>query len=330
MKILVRVPNWLGDVVMSTAFIAAVKQLYPDSTIDIIIKSELKGIASLIPGIDQIIPFSKKEFNGLSGVFRFGKALRPQKYDIFFSLPDSISSAVMGWATGAKTRVGFGKEGGFFLLTKIAKKPKNAHRVDEYISLLEQFTGKAIDNRQVKSNTDPNLPKNNLVLVNFNSEAESRRMPLGTGINLINKLTSTFKDANFAFIGAPKEADYVNQLIINSEHASRLQNYAGKTNLAELANLMAASTVLLTTDSGPAHLANSVGIPVIALFGAGNEFNTGPYNKNNLTILRANQLDCEPCVRNTCKLYGTPKCMELLDEFQIIGALKDYLNTTEV
>jgi heptosyltransferase-2 len=53
MKILVRLPNWLGDVVMSTAFVGAVKQLYPDAQVDVIIKKELSAIASLIPGINQ-------------------------------------------------------------------------------------------------------------------------------------------------------------------------------------------------------------------------------------------------------------------------------------
>src|SRR5207253_1862329 len=104
-----------------------------------------------------------------------------------------------------------------------------------------------------------------------------------------------------------------------------IENYAGKTNLVGLANLMAESKVVLTTDSGPAHLANSVGTPTIALFGAGDEHNTAPYNKGNLTVIRAGRLECEPCVTNTCLLYGMPKCMKLLDELQIINAVSLYL-----
>jgi len=326
MKILIRLPNWLGDVVMSTAFVAAVRQHYPDAVVDVIVKKELSSIADLIPGLNKVYPFSKKEFSGLSGVYRFGKSLKPEKYDIFFSLPDSVSAAVMGWATGAKKRVGYGKEGGFFLLTKIGKKPKNVHRVDEYISLLEQFTGATSTNNQPR--LQPNMPveQNGLVLINFNSEAESRRMPLGKGINMINLLTGVFQQATFAFIGSPKDADHIDQFMVNAENKHQLKNYAGKTDLVGLTNLMAGAKVLLTTDSGPAHLANSVGIPVIALFGAGNEHNTAPYNKHNLSVFRAGKLDCEPCVRNTCELYGIPKCMKLLDEVEIINALSLYLD----
>jgi lipopolysaccharide heptosyltransferase II len=325
MKILIRLPNWLGDVVMSTAFVAAVQQLYPGSEIDVIIKKELSGIAGLIPGLNHIHSFSKQEYPGLNGVFRFGKTLRPEKYDLFFCLPDSLSSAVMGWATGAKQRIGFGKEGRFFLLSKSYKKPANIHRTDEYISLLEQFTGKTISERKVRLEVKDTEPQENTILVNFNSEAVSRRMPVDKGRHLVNTLTNSFKTNRFILVGSPKEKEYVDELLNGAENRERLENNAGKTNLKELCALMASAKAVLTTDSGPAHLANALGIPTIVLFGAGNELNTAPYNKEFLTVLRAGKLDCEPCVRNTCKLYGIPKCMELLDELEIINSLRKYL-----
>lgn len=326
MKILVRLPNWLGDVVMSTAFITAVKELYPESSIDIIIKKELSGIAALIPGLKAIHSFSKAEYKGLSGVYKFGKQLRTEKYDLFFNLPNSLSSAVMAFATRAKKRVGFGKEGGFFLLTKSFKKPADVHRVDEYVSLLEQFTGKTISKKQVSlSVKPPSQINNNRVLINFNSEAESRRMPVDKAKIIINRLTGTFKNATFTFIGAPKESSFIETIIAGVDNTDRIENMAGKTSLAGLTELMAGSALMLTTDSGPAHLANGVGLPVIVLFGAGNEHNTAPYNKQNLTVLRYGKLECEPCVKNTCELYGIPKCMELLDELLIINTMSVYL-----
>jgi len=325
MKILIRLPNWLGDVVMSTAFINAVRQLYFDARIDVIIKKELSSIASLIQGIDTIHSFSKHDNPGLGGVYRFGKSLRAENYDLFFTLPDSLSAAVMGKATGAKKRVGFSKEGGFFLLTKVCRRPKNAHRVDEYLSILEQFTGKTINQKEVKLQPQPQK-KADLILLNFNSEAESRRMPLDKGKELLQLLTETFIDHQFGLIGGSKDSVYVEELLQGAANLDRISNYCGKTTLATLANLMAGAKVLLSTDSGPAHLANSVGLPVVALFGAGNEHNTAPYNTDNVTIIRAGQLACEPCVRNVCKLYGIPKCMQLLDDARIINALSVYLN----
>ena len=327
LKILIRLPNWLGDVVMSTAFVSAVKQLYPDAQVDVIIKKDLANIAALIPGINKVHPFSKQEHSGLSGVYHFGKALSRLEYDVFFNLPHSLSSAILAWACGAKKRVGFKKEGGFFLMTNSYKKPVNVHRVNEYISLLENFTGKTVTNKQIKLNTGQYLIfKYNTLIVNFNSEATSRRMPLNKGRSIINALTEAFKEVTFAFVGSPKESAFIDDLIAGLNHSNRLQNHAGKTDLVGLAKLMAGSKAVLTTDSGPAHLANSVGVPTVVLFGAGNENNTAPYNKKDLSVIRYGQLACEPCVRNTCKLYGIPKCMEMLDEIKIINALSLYLN----
>ncbi len=325
MKILVRLPNWLGDVVMSTAFVNAVRQIYPDAQLDVIIKKELSSIAPFIPGLHHVYPFSKQEHNGLSGVYRFGKKLRSEKYDLFFCLPDSLSSAVMGWATGAKKRLGFGKEGRFFLMTNSYKKPTSLHRTDEYISLLEQFTGKKINELVVKLEVKEETPKTDLVVINFNSEAVSRRMPVDSGKHLINTLTHSFKTTKFALVGSPKEKEYIDAFLSGAENTERLENYAGKTSLDGLCKLMASAKAVLTTDSGPAHLANSLGVPTIVLFGAGNELNTAPYNKQHLNTIRAGKLECEPCVRNTCKLYGIPKCMQLIDEMEVINALDFYL-----
>jgi lipopolysaccharide heptosyltransferase II len=325
MKILIRLPNWLGDVVMSTAFIAAVKDLYPDATIDVIVKKELAGIASLINGINKVYPFSKQENKGLAGVYRFGKSLRAEKYDLFFNLPASLSSLALAWATRAKQRVGYGKEGGFFMLTKSYKQPLALHRVDEYVYLIEQFSHTTITNRQVKLNALPQQTNSTRILINFNSEASSRRMPVDKGRAIMDLLTNAFTHVTFTFIGSPKEAEFADEIIAGVNNSGRLENLAGKTDLAGLASLMAASAAVLTTDSGPAHLANSVGAPTVVLFGAGNEHNTAPYNKQNLTVLRAGKLSCEPCVKNTCRLYGIPKCLQLLDELQIINALSVYL-----
>jgi ADP-heptose:LPS heptosyltransferase len=294
--------------------------------VDVLIKKELHSIASLITGVTIIYPFSKQEYKGLKGAYIFGKKLRDEKYDLFFNLPASLSSLVMGWATHAKKRVGFAGEGGFFLLTNAYKKPLNVHRVDEYLYLVEQYTGKAIGERQVKLNTNPQGQRDNKrVLVNFNSEAISRRMPVDKAKTIINLLTNTFTGTMFTLIGSVKEAAFVDQVIDGAENTDRIENLAGKTDLVRLINLMGSSAAILTTDSGPAHMANSVGTPTIVLFGAGNEHNTAPYNKQNLTVIRYGKLSCEPCVKNTCKLYGVPKCMQMIGEMQIIDALGAYI-----
>jgi ADP-heptose:LPS heptosyltransferase len=231
----------------------------------------------------------------------------------------------MGWATSAKKRIGFNKEGRFFLLTNNYKKPGKLHRTDEYLNLLEQFSKRVIIERTVCLKLDPPTKDKNIVVVNFNSEATSRKMPLIKGKQIVDSLLSNFPDTVWAFVGSGKEKEHIDSILANLGNNESIINYAGKTGLQELCELFLSAKAVLTTDSGPAHLANGLGTPTIVLFGAGDEFNTAPYNKQKLTVLRAGQLDCEPCVRNTCKLYGIPKCMELIDQTQIISALRNYL-----
>ncbi|MGV8878419.1 MAG: lipopolysaccharide heptosyltransferase II [Sphingobacteriaceae bacterium] len=328
MKILLRLPNWLGDLVMSTAFVTAVQQHYPGAEIHAIVKKELMEIVQLMPAIHTIHPFSKREFKGLQGILRFGKLMRKENFNLFFSLPDSFSSALIGWATSSKKRIGFRKEGRAFLMTNTYDKPKNLHRVDEYMTLLERYTGKTVGHPSVQLKPEGLVQKSkDFILINFNSEADSRRMPLEKGQILLSKIIAALPNTTFGFIGTPKESTFVNEIIQGIPQSARLLNYSGSTSLNELVDLMANATLVLTTDSGPAHLANSIGTPVIVLFGAGDERNTAPYNKQNLHIIRSGKLSCEPCIKNTCVLYGVPKCMELLDEEKILEQI--YLYRTD-
>lgn len=323
MKILVRLPNWLGDVVMSTAFVKALAANYPNAEIHLIIKKELAGIGELISTPHQLHLFSKKEFKGAFGAYKFGKQLQKFNFDLFFSLPNSFSAALMGFATKAKIRVGFGGDARFFLLTKTFAQPKQQHRVLDYISLLEQFTQKKLDDVAVSLTAEKIDLEKKLILINFNSEAVSRRMPLEKGKSILASLLHNFPNANFGLIGSPKEREFV-QSFINFFPDQSFTNYAGKTDFKTLVNLMASASFMLSTDSGPAHVANSTYTPLLVLFGAGNENNTAPFNKKKLHTLRLGKLSCEPCVKNIC-IYGLPKCLEELDNHKIVETAKTYV-----
>jgi heptosyltransferase II len=328
-NILIRLPNWLGDMVMSTAFVQAVQQQYPGAAIDVIAKKGIDFLLDYFPKHNQRFIFNKEDYKGLSGAFKFGKQLRQQKqYELFFCLPDSLSSAVMAYGTGAKKRVGFTKELRSVLLTHPCKKKKNLHRVEEYIDLLQQFL-KTGHTTPAVTLTAPLAKRNNAVIVNINSEADSRRLPKEKAVSIINTLRKKIT-GEIILVGSPKEKEFVDAVYDLLDDKNNISNKAGTTNLPELINLLASCPVMLTTDSGPAHLANALGTHTVVLFGAGNENNTAPYNKGNRSIIRLGKLACEPCVNNTCKLYGVPKCLTMLDENiiaqELIAALKNKAN----
>ena len=324
MKILVRLPNWLGDMVMSIPFIENLHKEYPQSAISVIVKRGLEPLLQYFPPINEKFIFSKPDHPGLSGVFKFGKNIRRQNsFDLFFSLPDSFSSALMGWASRTSERIGYSNEGRSILLTKAFKKNKEIHRVLQYLDLLQQFTRKQPVTSDLKVSNLPAASRKEYILVNVNSEAISRRIPKQKAVSIISHLRERVTKP-IIMIGGPNDVGYSNEVIEALPNTNSVINKAGAITLGELPLLMYDAAVMLSTDSGPAHLANAIGIPLVVLFGAGNEKSTAPFNEYNRTIIRLGQLPCEPCVKNTC-IYGLPKCLELLDENRISDAVLNYL-----
>ncbi len=94
-------------------------------------------------------------------------------------------------------------------------------------------------------------------------------------------------------------------------------NIGGETSLPELAEIYKSAACVITTDSGPMHLAAAAGTPVVALFGPTNPARTGPYGSGH-TIIRAD-LPCSPCLLKKCP---TKQCMEDITPEQVFEEAK--------
>ena len=323
-NILIRLPNWLGDMVMATSFVEAVKNYYPNAAIDLISKKGIDFLLDYFPAHAERIVFSKDEFEGLKGAVAFGLKIRKQKkYDLFFCLPDSLSAATMGAAVNAKKSIGFKKNVRFFLLTNIYRKNKKLHRVEEYIDLLSRFVKNKIEVPPVILNLAGNHLSNTLV-ININSEASSRRLPKEKAISIINMIRKNI-DNEIVLVGSPGEAAFVSEVYESLSNKNNIVNLAGQTSLPQLVNLFANSKAVLSTDSGPAHVSNALGKKTLVLFGAGDEHNTAPYNKSFCTVIRLGKLVCEPCVNNHCAVYGIPECLLQLNEDLILKEIQKIL-----
>jgi heptosyltransferase-2 len=321
MKILVRLPNWLGDMVMAVAFINELYRQHPDAEISVIAKKGIHELLSFFPPIKHGFFFSKEEYKGLSGLMRFGKEIRKKEnFDRFFCLPDSFSSALMASATGSKEIIGYKKELRGFLLTHSYAKPKGLHRVEEYLMLLQLFTQKETGEPNVRF--QHYFQKQDHIVVNINSEASSRRLTVTKAVEQLNALRES-TGRKLILIGAAKEKPFVDEVYEKLETKNNIDNTAGRTNLTSLVELLASAQAMLTTDSGPAHLANALGTHTVVLFGAGNEGNTAPFNSEDRTIIRLNKLSCEPCQKNVCVRYKIPQCLQQLDTDMITTKVND-------
>jgi lipopolysaccharide heptosyltransferase II len=323
MKILVRLPNWLGDMVMSVGLMHQLPHFFPGAEVSVIAKKGIHGLLDYFPATRHQFVFSKEDYEGVKGLWRFGREVkRQQKFDLFISLPDSFSSALMGYATGTKERVGYKNEGRNLLLTSSYTKAKKLHRVEEYVQLGELASAK--ERREINVRLQHSFSKSDHLVININSEASSRRLPPAKAVEIINAVRNHFEN-DIVLIGGPGERVWVEDIYRQLANRERIEVAAGKTSLNGLVEMLATARLMLTTDSGPAHLANALGTETVVLFGAGNENNTAPYQKEKVKVLRLGKLSCEPCTKNVCIQFGTPQCLELLETATIIAAMKQKL-----
>lgn len=334
MRVLLRLPNWLGDLVMSIGFLRSLGHLYPQAKIEVIINKELAELVPYFPHISRVHPFDRAAHRSLGRTYRYGRKLRKSgTYTHYFTLPSSFSAAWMGYATGAKVRVGFRAEGRQFLLTHAYALPKGLHRSEEYVYLLRRYFGSAVPDLDLSLRLA--RPKNALlpqaalrIGLNFNSAQTSKTLPKTLALSYIDRLVEQYPAAHFFLLGSPKQRSY-NAAFLEARPLlrKRLHNYAGKTTLLQLGQLLTELNMLISTDSGSAHLANSLRCPLLVLMGPGDEKNTGPYIRQHLIELRAPGIPCAPCVKTYCK-WGEPRCLLAISATEVIRAADQLLKTT--
>ena len=109
-KILIRMPNWLGDLMMATAFCQAVLERFPEATVDLIVRKGFEGLP--LPHRGTLLPFDRE----LTKAGDFGAELANQGYQRIYVLPPSFSSAWMAWRSRIPERIGYSGDGRRWLL----------------------------------------------------------------------------------------------------------------------------------------------------------------------------------------------------------------------
>ncbi len=329
LKILVKLPVKLGDTIMAAYFLRAVKDFYPTCQLDVIMSKGLTDLRDFMPYIDHVHEFSKKEYPGPIGNYKFGRMIhKKDKYDLFFCLPFSFSSALAGFFSGSKIRIGYNSEHRRFLFTKSINRPIGFHIIEEFNFLLGSYTGKKVEFQKLKfqPNIEPSfkLSDNKKLILNIKSGPPSRSIPIEKAISIIKSILKRYSH-EIILTGAPNEKNYITQVKNAFLQNASVINLAGKTNLLELAYVISKAECMITSDSGNAHIANAVGTPTVVLFGAAHEHRAKPYDQSISKILRLRNLECAPCQSEHCK-YNDNRCLANIDNNQIIKSMEELLN----
>jgi lipopolysaccharide heptosyltransferase II len=123
-------------------------------------------------------------------------------------------------------------------------------------------------------------------------------------------------NAQIVFTGQKQDARVITKIISLMNRPA--VNATGETTLTELAYLLERAQLIITTDSGPMHIAAAMGTPVVALFGPTAPWRTGPYSKS-AEIVR-NDLYCSPCFKKKCNHISCMKDISVEDVLKAVGS----------
>lgn len=309
-KILIRAPNWVGDAVLAIPAMKAVREHLPDSEITLLARPWVAGLFTSAPFIDEVWKEAKPA--GLSGWMRISRDVRARQFDLGLLFPNSFESALMMFLGGVPRRVGYATDGRQWMLTRsIAPRNEMRHQVEYYLELARLL--------------DANAPRPSIEIQATAAERESARVLLrGEGIAENRRFlvlnpgaaygsAKRWHEDRFAsaadmlaqdlgldvvLVGSQSERGIAEQI------ASRIQCkcavLSGKTSLEALVGVLAESSLMLTNDSGPMHIAAALGVPTVAVFGSTDERVTGPCGPR--TRIVKNPVECSPCLLRECPI----------------------------
>jgi len=320
-RILIVNVNWLGDVLMSTASIRAIKKAYPESYLACMVPKRCVEVLSGNPNLDEIIVFDEKDTHKwLSAQIRFIRELKKKKFDIAFLFHRSFTRALIPFLAGIPERIGYcTKKRGMLLTRKIALPEDDIHRLDYYLNIPESYGVKS-DGRYYEffiSDNDREFINNKLkelgikqddfvVVINPGGNWAPKRWPKENFARLSDKLINEL-GARIIISGADKDVELANE--ISSLMKQKPIILAGATNLKQLGALMEAVDLVISADSGPMHIAAAMGTDLIALFGPTKAALTSPLGKGKIAIIQM-EVGCEiPCYKVNCK---DSRCMKAI------------------
>ncbi len=331
MNILFRSPNWLGDIVMSIPAIKSLKKEYPDSKIYILSKKGLANIFSFLKEIDEVIPYEK----GFKNLFTISKSLRNKKFDIFISLPNSFESALIGLFAKVPERIGYSKDLRCPILTNCIKRTPeilNKHHTFYYLNLLKEsglvkdFIAdvKLTDAQKINSIKEKMYDKffknSGKIKIGIHPGAaygKTKMWPVENYVELIKLLLKEY-DATIYLIGSKNE---LNTSIKIKKKVDEVEIITGKTTIYELVGVIKNFDLFISNDSGPMHLAASLSIPQIGIFGSTDPVITSPLNEKAKIIKGIT--DCSPCFLKKCP-FNDFQCLKKIKPKAVFKLTKEF------
>lgn len=346
MNLAVFLPNWVGDVVMTTPALRALRKHYPEARM---IGVQRPYVAETLYGtnwLDELLLDTGKGWS--RGVLPLARQLREREIDLAVLMTNSFRTALAASLGHCKRRIGYGRDGRSWLLTDAVEPIRGADGrfeptpiIDAY-NLLAVTAGTALPGYRMELATTPadetaadrvwqvfdKSIHRPVVLLNPGAAfGAAKHWPLHHFTRLARMLVDNI-DAQVLVLCGPKERDLA-QLIVQQTDRSDVHSLAdAPLSLGLTKACVKRADLLVTTDSGPRHFAAAFGRPVVSLFGPTHIAWTDTHYAREVHL--QHRLPCGPCQQRVCPLKGPDhhRCMEELQPEEVYRAAARLLGGT--
>ena len=336
-KILVRVPNWIGDAVMSLPALMDLHTGFAQADITVLARPAIADLLRGQSGIKEVIVFAHRaEHQGPLGLLKLSRIIRQGAFDMAVLFQNAFEAAFLAWISRIPNRIGYATDGRGWLLSHAVPLPpkQSLHQIRYYQQLVQTITQVPSHDRvpRLDVRTDPSVAcqqplaevissVNTLWIgINPGSVYGSAKRWLSerfaeVGDRLVKDIHGKYPEfsaVRCVLIGGMGEED------LGVEIANQMQTrplvLSGKTTIQELLDVLTRCAVLVTNDTGPMHVAQALGVPVVGIFGSTDPESTGPIGEN-FCLIRE-QVRCSPCLLRSCPIDH--RCMTTISTDQVV------------
>ena len=311
-RILVIKLSAVGDVILIIPSLKALREKYPDAWISVLVGRKSRNIIRNCPYVNDTLVYEETEKYRFLSLLKMSKLLAKEDFDIVVDLQNNRISHFLAYFSGAKIRAGHdNRKWSFFLNRKVKggqmTLPPLEHQfqvlklvgLDMFDKELELWT-EPRENRKIEEFLRTQWVSSSQTLVGINPGSSPRWPTKQWPLENFAKLCDELAKRNIRVVITGSEEDRASSEELFQMTKNKPVNAVGKTSITELVALIKRCQVFISSDSAPMHIASSVGVPLVAIFGP-----TDP--KRHLVPPKRFQVfwkevPCSPCYLRSCPI----------------------------
>jgi heptosyltransferase-3 len=336
----------LGDVLLMTPAIRALRRAWPQSAVAALVPRGMEDVLAGNPDLAAVFVLNREA--GIGSDLALLRALRRFQPDLVLELGQGDREAMLGWLSGARHRVGYlpGRSGAWrrLLLTQAVPWNGRQHIVETNLDLVRacgviaeacrpilavqaELRARMVE-RLAEAGLTPGRP---LVVVHPVSRWLFKAWPESSCAETIMRLTRERPVAVALTSGPGNGESEAADRILARVHAAHgvgpIINLIGRTSVGELAALLERASLFVGVDSAPMHMAAALGVPVVALFGPSGEMSWGPWGGGHAVV--ASPYLCRPCGQDGCLGSKRSDCLEAITADDVMRAVNEVVGRSQ-